>query len=201
VCGWASPNGHRQALRHDDCGALRPCGGNSTAPGQLQCCALVWAAATSAARLPGLEARSPGPVRSPRQGAAGQFFRPPHPRCRHRIGRGDHRAAPFLTRDIARCPTGGRFFISGQKRVSSASSNELRQRSAIEATVGHRKTDGHLISVAAVLRAAPATPPKAVLTAFGWNFHIDSDLAVSFRSHRWRSPMLRVRPGTSSRIA
>jgi hypothetical protein len=48
-------------------------------------------------------------------------------------------------RDEATCGAARRVFISGQKRgVFGVIKRELRRRSAIEAVIGHMKTDGHL---------------------------------------------------------
>jgi transposase, IS5 family len=53
-----------------------------------------------------------------------------------------------------------RVFISGQKRgVFGVIKRELRRRCAIEAVIGHMKTDGHL--AAAISRAAKAMPPTS----------------------------------------
>ena len=61
-----------------------------------------------------------------------------------------------------------RVFISGQKRgVFGAIKRQLRRRSAIEAVIGHMKTDGHLGRCYLKGRAGDAA--NAVLTAVGHN--------------------------------
>ena len=51
-----------------------------------------------------------------------------------------------------------RLFISGQKRgVFGVIKRELRRRSAIEAVIGHMKTEGHLGRC--YLKGVPAMPP------------------------------------------
>jgi len=64
-----------------------------------------------------------------------------------------------------------RVFISGQKRgVFGIIKRELRRRSAIEAVIGHMKTDGHLGRCYLKGRAGDAA--NAVLTAVGYNLRL-----------------------------
>jgi len=64
-----------------------------------------------------------------------------------------------------------RVFISGQKRgVFGVIKRELRRRSAIEAVIGHMKTDGHLGRCYLKGRAGDAA--NAVLTAVGYNLRL-----------------------------
>jgi transposase, IS5 family len=64
-----------------------------------------------------------------------------------------------------------RIFISGQKRgVFGVIKRELRRRSAIEAVIGHMKTDGHLGRCHLKGRAGDAA--NAILTAVGYNFRL-----------------------------
>ena len=64
-----------------------------------------------------------------------------------------------------------RVFISGQKRgVFGLIKRELRRRSAIEAVIGHMKTDGHLSRCYLKGRAGDAA--NAVLTAVGYNLRL-----------------------------
>ncbi len=64
-----------------------------------------------------------------------------------------------------------RVFISGQKRgVFGIIKRELRRRSAIEAVIGHMKTDGHLGRCYLKGRAGDAA--NAILTAVGHNFRL-----------------------------
>jgi IS5 family transposase len=64
-----------------------------------------------------------------------------------------------------------RVFISGQKRgVYGVIKRELRRRSAIEAVIGHMKTDGHLGRCYLKGRAGDAA--NAVLTAVGYNLRL-----------------------------
>ena len=64
-----------------------------------------------------------------------------------------------------------RIFISGQKRgVFGAIKRELRRRSAIEAVIGHMKTDGHLGRCYLKGRAGDAA--NAILTAVGHNLRL-----------------------------
>src|SRR5713101_7289413 len=64
-----------------------------------------------------------------------------------------------------------RVFISGQKRgVFGVIKRELRRRSAIEAVIGHLKTDGHLGRCYLKGRAGDAA--NAVLTAVGYNLRL-----------------------------
>ena len=64
-----------------------------------------------------------------------------------------------------------RVFISGQKRgVFGLIKRELRRRSAIEAVIGHMKTDGHLGRCYLKGRAGDAA--NAVLTAVGYNLRL-----------------------------
>ena len=62
-------------------------------------------------------------------------------------------------------------FLSGQKRgVHGVIERELRRRSAIEAVIGHMKTDGHLGRN--FLKGAHGDHANAVLTAVGYNFRL-----------------------------
>jgi IS5 family transposase len=64
-----------------------------------------------------------------------------------------------------------RIFISEQKRgVFGVIKRELRRRSAIEAVIGHMKTDGHLARCHLKGRAGDAA--NAILTAAGHNFRL-----------------------------
>src|SRR6266576_661513 len=68
-------------------------------------------------------------------------------------------------------PNPRRVFISGQKRgVFGVIKRELRRRSAIEAVIGHMKTDGHLGRCYLKGRAGDAA--NAVLTAVGYNLRL-----------------------------
>ena len=68
-------------------------------------------------------------------------------------------------------PNPRRIFISGQKRgVFGIIKRELRRRSAIEAVIGHMKTDGHLGRCHLKGRAGDAA--DAILTAVGYNFRL-----------------------------
>jgi len=64
-----------------------------------------------------------------------------------------------------------RVFRSGQKRgVHGQIKRELRRRSAIEAAIGHMKTDGHLGRN--FLKGRDGDHANAVLTAVGYNFRL-----------------------------
>jgi IS5 family transposase len=64
-----------------------------------------------------------------------------------------------------------RVFISGQKRgVVGVIKKELRRRSALEAVIGHAKTDGHLGRN--YLKGRHGDHANAVLTAAGYNFRL-----------------------------
>jgi IS5 family transposase len=64
-----------------------------------------------------------------------------------------------------------RVFLSGQKRgVHGAIKRELRRRSAIEAVIGHMKTDGHLGRN--FLKGRDGDHANAVLTAVGHNLRL-----------------------------
>ena len=64
-----------------------------------------------------------------------------------------------------------RVFISGQKRgVDGQIKRELRRRSAIEATISHMKTDGHLRRN--FLKGLHGDQANAVLTAAGYNLRL-----------------------------
>ena len=64
-----------------------------------------------------------------------------------------------------------RVFRSGQKRgVHGQIKRELRRRSAIEAVIGHCKTDGHLDRN--FLKGRHGDQTNAVLTAIGYNFRL-----------------------------
>ena len=64
-----------------------------------------------------------------------------------------------------------RVYRSGQKRgVHGAIKRELRRRSAIEAVIGHLKTDGHLGRN--FLKGRHGDQANAVLTATGYNFRL-----------------------------
>ena len=68
-------------------------------------------------------------------------------------------------------PNPRRIFISGQKRgVFGIIKRELRRRSAIEAVIGHMKSDGHLGRCHLKGRAGDAA--NAVLTAVGHNLRL-----------------------------
>ena len=62
-------------------------------------------------------------------------------------------------------------YISGQKRgVHGVIKRELRRRSAIEAVIGHMKTDGHLHRN--FLKGRHGDHANAVLSAVGYNFRL-----------------------------
>jgi IS5 family transposase len=62
-------------------------------------------------------------------------------------------------------------FISGQKRgVFGIIKRELRRRSAIEAVIGHMKTDGHLGRC--YLKGRQGDAANAILTAVGYNLRL-----------------------------
>jgi IS5 family transposase len=64
-----------------------------------------------------------------------------------------------------------RVFLSGQKRgVFGAIKRELRRRSAIEAVIGHMKTEGHMGRN--FLKGRSGDQANAVLTAVGYNLHL-----------------------------
>ena len=64
-----------------------------------------------------------------------------------------------------------RVFISGQKReVVGVIERELRRRSAIEAVIGHMKTDGHLDRCH--LKGREGDAANVVLTAVGHNLRL-----------------------------
>src|SRR6516165_2504586 len=64
-----------------------------------------------------------------------------------------------------------RVFISGQKRgVFGVIKRELRRRSAIEAVIGHMKSDGHLGRC--YLKGRDGDAANAILTAVGYNFRL-----------------------------
>ena len=64
-----------------------------------------------------------------------------------------------------------RVFISGQKRgVFGVIKRELRRRSAIEAVIGHMKTDGHLGRC--YLKGRTGDAANAILTAVGYNLRL-----------------------------
>ena len=64
-----------------------------------------------------------------------------------------------------------RVFISGQKRgVFGAIKRELRRRSAIEAVIGHMKTEGHLDQCH--LKGAAGDTANAILSAVGYNLRL-----------------------------
>ena len=68
-------------------------------------------------------------------------------------------------------PNPHRVFISGQRRgVFGVIKRELRRRSAIEAVIGHLKTDGHLGRCYLKGREGDAT--NAVLSAVGYNLRL-----------------------------
>jgi len=70
-----------------------------------------------------------------------------------------------------RAPKPLRVFISGQKRgVHGVIKRELRRRSAIEAVIGHMKTDGHLSRN--FLKGRDGDHANAVLTAVGYNLRL-----------------------------
>ena len=62
-------------------------------------------------------------------------------------------------------------FISGQKRgVFGSIKRELRRRSAIEAAIGHMKTDGHLGRC--YLKGAAGDAANVILSAVGHNLRL-----------------------------
>jgi IS5 family transposase len=64
-----------------------------------------------------------------------------------------------------------RVFISGQKRgVFGVIKRELRRRSAIEAVIGHMKTDGHLGRC--YLKGREGDAANLILTAVGQNLRL-----------------------------
>jgi transposase, IS5 family len=64
-----------------------------------------------------------------------------------------------------------RVFISGQKRgVFGVIKRELRRRSAIEAVIGHMKSEGHLDRC--YLKGAAGDAANVILTAVGYNFRL-----------------------------
>ena len=64
-----------------------------------------------------------------------------------------------------------RVFLSGQRRgVHGQINRELRRRSAIEAAIGHMKTDGHLGRN--FLKGRHGDHANAELTAVGYNFRL-----------------------------
>jgi transposase, IS5 family len=64
-----------------------------------------------------------------------------------------------------------RVFISGQKRgVFGVIKRELRRRSAIEAVIGHMKTDGHLGRCH--LKGREGDAANVILTAVGHNLRL-----------------------------
>jgi transposase, IS5 family len=64
-----------------------------------------------------------------------------------------------------------RVFISGQKRgVFGIIKRELRRRSAIEAVIGHMKTDGHLGRC--YLKGTQGDAANVILTAVGYNLRL-----------------------------
>ena len=64
-----------------------------------------------------------------------------------------------------------RVFISGQKRgVFGSIKRELRRRSAIEAAIGHMKTDGHLGRC--YLKGAAGDAANVILSAVGHNLRL-----------------------------
>ncbi len=68
-------------------------------------------------------------------------------------------------------PKPRRVFRSGQKRgVHGQIKRELRRRSAIEAVIGHCKTDGHLGRN--YLKGRQGDQINAVMSAVGYNFRL-----------------------------
>jgi IS5 family transposase len=68
-------------------------------------------------------------------------------------------------------PKPGRVFKSGQRRgVHGQIKKELRRRSAIEAVIGHCKTDGHLARN--FLKGRQGDQINAVMSAVGYNFRL-----------------------------
>ena len=64
-----------------------------------------------------------------------------------------------------------RVYRSGQRRgVHGAIKKELRRRSAIEAVIGHLKTDGHMGRN--FLKGRHGDHANAVMTAAGYNFRL-----------------------------
>src|ERR1700745_2259685 len=116
------------------------------------------------------------PVRAARQGAAGK------PYDGHTLGAVIEATERLTGCEIERAyvdkgyrghdtANPRRVFISGQKRVVfGVIKRELRRRSAIEAVIGHMKTDGHLGRCYLKGRAGDAA--NAVLTAVGYNLRL-----------------------------
>jgi IS5 family transposase len=68
-------------------------------------------------------------------------------------------------------PNPRRIFISGERRgVFGIIKRELRRRSAIEAVIGHMKTDGHLSRCH--LKGRDGDVANAILTAVGHNLRL-----------------------------
>jgi transposase, IS5 family len=68
-------------------------------------------------------------------------------------------------------PQPHRVFISGQRRgVCGSIKRELRRRSAIEAVIGHMKTDGHLGRC--YLEGRTGDAANAILSAVGYNLRL-----------------------------
>jgi IS5 family transposase len=64
-----------------------------------------------------------------------------------------------------------RVFISGEKRgVFGVIKRELRRRSAIEAVIGHMKTDGHLSRC--YLKGREGDAVNVILSAVGYNLRL-----------------------------
>jgi len=100
----------------------------------------------------------------------------------HTLGRVIEETRALTGRDIERvyadkgyrghdAPKPLRVFLSGQRRgVHGQIKRELRRRSAIEAAIGHMKTDGHLGRN--FLKGRHGDQANAVLTAVGYNFRL-----------------------------
>lgn len=107
---------------------------------------------------------------------------PGNPYDGHTLGRAIEETQALTGREIERvyadkgyrghdAPKPLRVFLSGQKRgVHGQIKRELRRRSAIEAAIGHMKTDGHLGRN--FLRGRLGDQVNAVLTAVGYNLRL-----------------------------
>jgi transposase, IS5 family len=83
----------------------------------------------------------------------------------------DHRNTPSFGGSGHDTANPRRVFISGQKRgVFGIIKRELRRRSAIEAVIGHMKTDGHLGRC--FLKGREGDAINVMLTAVGHNLRL-----------------------------
>ncbi len=94
-----------------------------------------------------------------------------------------------------------RVFISGQKRgVFGLIKRELRRRSAIEAVIGHMKTDGHLGRC--FLKGREGDAANVILTAVGYNLRLLlAWLRILLRLilfALWRASIVRPAPKSAS---